>query len=83
MHSVVRAFQARTAREELHVRDVHAVHRRAVIRQQRSQGAPYDFRPVDDCDRAAVESIPVWQDGIVDPDVFEDFDGCEGRTGED
>lgn len=77
------AFQPGAAREELHVRDVDAVHRGAVVGEQGSEGAPDDFGAVDDGDGAAVEAIPIRQNGIINPQVFEDFYSCERGAGED
>lgn len=66
MHSMVRTLQPRAAREQLHVRDIDAIHRRAVVGEQRGEGAPDDLGAVDYRDCAAVQAVAVGEDVVVD-----------------
>ncbi len=76
-------FEALAPREDLYAVEIDGVDGCAVIGEEGCEGATDDFRAVDDCDGAAKEAVTVWEDTVVDAEIFEDFDHCEGRTGED
>lgn len=71
------------AREDLHVVDVDAVHMGSVVGQERSKWATDYFAPVDDGDGTPVESVAIWQYGVVDAEVLEDLDDGERGAGQD
>lgn len=83
MDLVPRGFDPTPSGEQLHARQIDAVHRRTVIGEQRRQGPAVDLGAVDDGDGLSEEAVPRREDGVVDLEVLEDLDDGEGGAGKD
>lgn len=62
---------------------IHTINAGSVISKQSGQGSPNYFTPVHHTYRAAEESVPVRQDGIVDTQILQDLDHGQWRAGKD
>lgn len=83
LNGVLLLAEPASTTELLHARHVHTVHLCAIIRQQRGQRPTYDLGAVDDGYPAAVQTVAVREDGVVDLEVLEDLDDGERGAGQD
>jgi hypothetical protein len=83
LHLMARLGQALAARKLLHAGDIHAVHARAVVRQQRRERASHHLGPVHDANRVSVQSVPVGQYSVIDLHIFQYLDDGQRRAGQD
>lgn len=84
IHDLMPPFlQTLTACELLHTRDIHTIHVRPIVRQQRRQRPPDDFRAVHHTDRMPEQPVPERQDLVVDIQILEDLDISQRRAWQD
>jgi len=71
LYDLVSSFpEAGSTGEFLNIGDVDTIHSRAVICQQRGQWPAYNLTPIDNRNGAAMQSVPIRQNGVVDTEVL-------------
>lgn len=71
------------ARVQLHAGDIHRVHVRAVVGQERRERAADDLGAVDEGDGLSIQPVALREDGVVDVQVLEDLEDGKRRAGQD